>query len=82
MFSWAGDAAQAGRVIHAYASRWLPAALLAGDRRAVLADALVDAARHWPVELHFNKGLAGASPTVLAEARATSLNPRPSMPSR
>lgn len=76
MFSWAGDAAQAGRVIHAYASRWLPAALLAGDRRAVLADALVDAARHWPVELHFNKGLAGASPAILAEARETSLNPK------
>lgn len=75
MFSWAGDAAQAGRVIHAYASRWLPAALLAGDHRAALADALVEAARHWPVELHFNKGLAGASPAILAAARETSLNP-------
>lgn len=75
MFSWAGDAAQAGRVIHAYASRWLPAALLAGDRRDALADALVEAARHWPVELHFNKGLAGASAEVLAAARDTSLNP-------
>lgn len=75
MFSWAGDAAQAGRVIHAYASRWLPAALLAGDRRAVLTGALAEATRHWPVELHFNKGLAGASAAVLAEARGTSLNP-------
>lgn len=75
MFSWAGDARQAGRLIHAYASRWLPAALLAGDRRGALADALAEAARHWPVELHFNKGLAGAAPAILAAARETSLNP-------
>ncbi|HYZ31970.1 MAG TPA: FAD-binding oxidoreductase, partial [Crenalkalicoccus sp.] len=72
-FVWAGDAGQAGQMLHAYRSAWLPASLLWDP--APLADALVAASRHWRVSLHLNKGLAGASPEVVAEARGTPMNP-------
>jgi FAD/FMN-containing dehydrogenase len=72
---WAGDASQAGQVIHGYASTWLPAALIADDRREALADALFEASRHWGVSLHLNKGLAGAPESVIAAARDTATNP-------
>ncbi len=72
---WPGDQAQAGQVLHGYQSAWLPAALLADDRRAALGDALFEASRHWTVALHFNKGLAGAPEAALAAARDTATNP-------
>jgi FAD/FMN-containing dehydrogenase len=73
---WAGNLAEAGHVIYAYQSRWLPVALLAPARRPALADALCVAGRHAPVELHFQKGLAGAAPDALAATRATATNPQ------
>jgi FAD/FMN-containing dehydrogenase len=72
---WAGDAGQAGQVIHGYASTWLPAGLLADERRSALADSLFEASRHWGVSLHLNKGLAGAPEPVIAAARDTATNP-------
>ncbi|MDB5899973.1 MAG: linked oxidase domain protein, partial [Ramlibacter sp.] len=72
---WPGDQGQAGQVLHGYQSAWLPAALLQPARRATLCDALFAASRHWGFGLHFNKGLAGASPAVLAAARDTAVNP-------
>jgi FAD/FMN-containing dehydrogenase len=72
---WPGDEGQAGQVLHAYASTWLPAALLQPSRRAALGDALAAAAAQWGVALHFNKGLAGAPPEALAAARDTATNP-------
>jgi FAD/FMN-containing dehydrogenase len=33
------------------------------------------ATRHWAVELHFNKGLAGAPADAIAAARDTAMNP-------
>ena len=74
-FLWEGDHGQVGWVIHGYKSAWLPAALLASRQRARLADALFAACRHWPVSLHFNKGLAGAPPEEIAAARDTAMNP-------
>lgn len=74
-FVWAGDAAQAGQFIHGYDSAWLPAALLAHGQIGRLADALFDASRHAAVGLHFNKGLAGATPEAIAGARATAVHP-------
>ena len=47
----------------------------AGASRAALVDALVAAARHWRVSLHFNKGLAGAPAEAVAAARDTATNP-------
>lgn len=72
---WVGDREQAGWTIHGYESAWLPARLLAAPEQARLADALVAACGEWDVELHFNKGLAGASPEALAASRDTATNP-------
>ena len=72
---WTGDGAQAGWFIHAYQSTWLPAALLAPQRQGALVDALCAAAAQWDVELHFNKGLAGAPVAALAATRDTAMNP-------
>ncbi len=72
---WPGDQGQAGQVLHAFQSAWLPASLLQDDRREALCDALFEATRHWPVSLHFNKGLAGAPPEAIAAARDTAMNP-------
>jgi hypothetical protein len=73
---WAGNLAEAGHVIYAYESRWLPVALLQPERQAALADGLCVASRHAPVELHFQKGLAGAAPDALAATRTTAMNPQ------
>jgi FAD/FMN-containing dehydrogenase len=73
-FWWNGDGGQAGAFWDAYQSMWLPAALLDPPKRASLADALFAASRRWYVELHFNKGLAGAPAEVIAAARDTPVN--------
>ena len=72
---WSGDQGQVYAFLHGYDSIWLPAALLAEDRQAQLAKALFDASRHWEVQLHFNKGLAGAPPDAIARSRDTATNP-------
>jgi hypothetical protein len=72
---WTGDGEQVGAFMHSYRSTWLPAALLKDDAREGLADALFAGSRHWSVGLHFNKGLAGAPPAVVAAARETAMNP-------
>jgi FAD/FMN-containing dehydrogenase len=73
---WPGDQGQAGQVLHAFGSAWLPAALLQDGQRQRLCDALFAASRHWGVSLHFNKGLAGAPAEALAAARDTAMNPQ------
>jgi FAD/FMN-containing dehydrogenase len=72
---WEGDRGQVGWYIHGYESTWLPAALLESDAQARLVDGLCAAADKWWVELHFNKGLAGASAEALAATRGTATHP-------
>ncbi|HTW27177.1 MAG TPA: FAD-binding oxidoreductase [Acetobacteraceae bacterium] len=72
---WAGNRAEAGWFIDAYESIWLPSGLLRPEARERFVDALVRAARHWHVSLHFNKGLAGAPDDAVAAARDTAVNP-------
>ena len=72
---WKGDADQVGFFITGFDSVWLPASLLAEKQRGRLTDALFASSRSSTVELHFNKGLAGASADVLAAARDTATNP-------
>jgi FAD/FMN-containing dehydrogenase len=72
---WASNRGEAGQVLHAYQSAWLPNALLAPSRRGQLADALIRAAEVWSVTLHTNKGLGGGSPAAIAAARETATNP-------
>ena len=72
---WAGDAPQSGQVLHGLQSAWLPQSLLQDGERERLSDALFAATRHWAVELHFNKGLAGARSDAIEAARETAINP-------
>ena len=60
---------------YGYESLWLPASLLVEGDRDRLADALFAASRHKKVNLHFNKGLAGAPDEAIAAARDTATNP-------
>jgi FAD/FMN-containing dehydrogenase len=73
---WQGDQDQVGAYLYAYDSLWLPAALLREGERARLADALFAGSRHQEIELHFNKGLAGAPPEALRRAKDTATNPK------
>ena len=72
---WTGDADQVGVFLHGYESVWLPESLLAGEGRERLAAALLEASRKQTVELHFNKGLAGAPPEAIEASRRTATNP-------
>jgi FAD/FMN-containing dehydrogenase len=72
---WTGNLEETGIVWHAYQSAWLPQSLLADDQRERLVEALFAAARRHRVSLHFNKGLAGATPEAIASARDTAMNP-------
>jgi FAD/FMN-containing dehydrogenase len=74
-FFWSANLAEAGHFIHGFESLWMPAALLAPARREALTDALMAASRQWAVELHFQKGLAGAPAEVIASAKDTPMNP-------
>jgi FAD/FMN-containing dehydrogenase len=72
---WAANQGEAGQVLHGFQSLWLPASLLEADQRERLVEALVAATKHWPVALHFNKGLAGGRPEAIAAAKETAMNP-------
>ena len=72
---WSGNFAEAGHFIYDYESLWLPRALLSEDRQGELADALFAASRKRPVELHFQKGLAGGAEQAIAATRDTATNP-------
>ncbi len=72
---WDGDQAQAGAFLHGYESLWLPASLLEAGQRPHLVEALFAGSRHKEIELHFNKGLAGAPDDALVAALDTATNP-------
>jgi FAD/FMN-containing dehydrogenase len=72
---WQGDQGQVGAFIHGYESLWLPASLLQAAQQPQLVQALLRASRRKRVELHFNKGLAGATAEALAATRETATNP-------
>lgn len=72
---WRGDQDQVGAFLHGYESLWMPQGLLASERQAELSAALFAASREKTVEIHFNKGLAGAPPEALAASKDTATNP-------
>jgi FAD binding domain/Berberine and berberine like len=72
---WNGDGGQVGWVVWGFESLWLPATLLQADSQEKLANALFSASRFSEVELHFNKGLAGAPSEAIEDARDTAMNP-------
>jgi FAD/FMN-containing dehydrogenase len=71
---WKGDGGQVGWVIWGFESLWMPASLLEDDSQEKLANALFKASRFSEVELHFNKGLAGAPAEAIAAAKDTAMN--------
>ena len=72
---WAANIDEAGQLLHAYKSAWLPATLLHPAKLPSLVDAVFASSRHWGWALHFNKGLAGAPAEQIAAARGTAMNP-------
>jgi FAD/FMN-containing dehydrogenase len=72
---WTGDGGQVGFVIYGFESLWLPASLLEDNSQERLANALFAASRYSEVELHFNKGLAGAPAEAIEAAKDTATNP-------
>jgi hypothetical protein len=72
---WSANLSEAGHFIHGYDSIWLPVALRRAEQRVGLGDALFEASHIWPIELHFQKGLAGASREVIDAAAQTATNP-------
>lgn len=70
---WAGNEVECGIFFYAFESIWMPADLLEQPER--LAEALFTASRNFEVQLHFNKGLAGAPEDRRAAARGTAMNP-------
>ena len=73
---YADNSEEVGWFIHGYQSAWLPASLLSESQQPHLVDALFECTRHWMVELHFNKGLAGAPPGEIDAAGQTATNPK------
>jgi FAD/FMN-containing dehydrogenase len=72
---WNGDSGQVGWVVWGFESLWMPASLLQDDSQERLANALFAASRFSEVELHFNKGLAGAPWEAIEAAKDTAMNP-------
>lgn len=72
---WSGDQDQVGAFIHGYESVWLPAKLLQRSEQQRLVKAMFAASRLKKVELHFNKGIAGAPAEAVARTRDTATNP-------
>ena len=72
---WQGDQEQVGAFLHGYDSVWLPAALLEAAQRPRLIEALIAGSREQEIELHFNKGLAGAPSPAIAATLDTATNP-------
>ena len=73
---WSGDQDQCGAYLYAYESAWLPSSLLQTSQRARLVAALFAGSRHHGIELHFNKGLAGAPAEAIAAAADTATHPQ------
>ncbi len=74
-FWWSGNGGEVSIYLAGYESIWLPERLLSVEQRADFVAALVEASRHYTVGLHFNKGLAGATPERREEARTLALHP-------
>ena len=70
---WSDNTGECNAFLYGYESLWLPQSLLRNPER--LAAALFDACRHFEVQFHINKGLAGAPPGAIAAARETATNP-------
>jgi FAD/FMN-containing dehydrogenase len=74
LFWWSTNQDEVSQYIDAYASRWLPKALMERSAVGLLGDAVFEASRHWQLSLHANKGLSGAADDALARDRRTAIH--------
>jgi hypothetical protein len=72
---WQGNVGETAWTIYGYESLWLPAILLDDNSRERLTNALFAGSRHQGIQLHFNKGLAGAPLDAVDRTRDTARNP-------
>ena len=70
---WSDNTGECNAYLYGYESLWLRQSLLGDPDR--LAGAVFEASRHFEVQFHINKGLAGAPPPAIAAARETATNP-------
>ncbi|HWM85746.1 MAG TPA: FAD-binding protein [Kofleriaceae bacterium] len=75
LFWWASNEDELATFWNAYQSRWIPIELFQPARVEAFASSIFEASRHWSVDLHFNKGQAGASADAVGRLRETSMNP-------
>ena len=75
VFWWAANQGEVATYWYAYESRWIPETLFSPPQAQRLAHVLFAASRHWPLEIAFNKGQAGAAADALRRDRETSMNP-------
>lgn len=74
-FWWAGNGSEVGIYFSGYDSLWLSHELLLDEKLADFAQSIIRASRHYPVGLHLNKGLYGATEARVEEARKTAIHP-------
>lgn len=72
---WSANQDEVSGFLYGYESVWLPVSLLEPSERQRLTDALFAASRSCDVQLHFNKGLAGAPAAAIEAARDSATNP-------
>jgi FAD/FMN-containing dehydrogenase len=75
LYWWASTQEEVATYWNTYQSRWIPLDRLKEADGKSFASVLFDASRHWGLEIHFNKGQAGASAEAVERDRATSVNP-------
>ncbi len=74
-FWWTTNTAEVSSYWYTYQSWWLPSQLFDDKHVAQLTNAIYEASRLSAVNLHFNKGLAGASNEAINATKNTSTNP-------
>jgi len=74
-YYWETNADEVAAFWYSYQSTWLSQQLLDPENQPALVDALVQASQFWTVELHCNKGIAGAAADAVRRTADTSMNP-------
>lgn len=72
---WTPNSAEVSMYGYAYQSWWLPLSLFNEEKINQLTETFYQASRLFPVTLHVNKGLSGASQDAINRGRETSTHP-------
>ncbi len=75
LYYWKGNQGEVAAYLYAQRTRWLPVNYFNKENSKKFAATLFNASRHWPVALHFNKGLSGAPSETIDRDRKTAINP-------